>query len=363
MPALAITPRGGDTVVFNETLADDLYVAGGTVEVAGVVDGDVTAAGGTITLNGRVTGGVLAAGGTLRIAGSVGRAVRAAAGTLVLSGSVAGDAVLFGGSVTVDQSSEISRDLMAAGGKVRASGTVARDAFLGGGEVTIDGTFTGNVEVHADTLTVMPTAKIRGRLKYSADRVADIQSGSQIGSVEQVARPAQPRRLYRPFAFRSAGRVMEGLWLLVLGLVALAVAPRGVPRVVERLSRNFWSATLTGFILLVVVPVAAFIMLFTVVGIPISIAVFLLYLATLYPAQIFAGKWLGDQVLRLFGRTAPSPYWAMALGVILLVIIGAVPVVGWLARLIALLAGFGALWAAVWLTRGPRRTTEAVVQP
>jgi cytoskeletal protein CcmA (bactofilin family) len=315
------------------------------------VDGDVMAAGGTVTLNGRVTGSIMAAAGTLRIGGSAGRAIRAAAGNLILAATTQGDALIGGGTVDIEESAEIGRDLAAGGGTVRMAGTVSRNAFLGGNDVTIGGTITGNVEVQATRLTVLPSAKIRGRLTYTADHEAEIQSGAQVGSVERVARAVQPRRIYRPFAFRFAGRAIDAIWLLALGLVALAVAPRGVPRVVERLSRKPWSSALTGFILLIVVPVAAFIALFTVIGIPISIAAMLLYLATLYPAQIFAGKWLGDFVLQRLGRPAPSPYWAMVLGILLLVIIAAIPIFGWLARCAALLGGFGALWATVWSAR------------
>jgi cytoskeletal protein CcmA (bactofilin family) len=359
VPVFAFTPRVGDTVVFSETLTDDLYIAGGTVDVSGTVDGDVAAAGGTVTFNGRVTGSIMAAGGTLRIAGSVGRTIRAAAGNMVVAASAGGDMLVFGGSVNVEQSAQVGRDLVAGAGMLLVSGTVARNAFLGGGEVTIGGTITGDVEVQAEALTVLPSAKIQGRLKYTTDGAADIQSGAQIGSVERVARPAQPRRFYRPVAFRFAGRVVEALWLLAIGLVALAVAPRGVPRVVERLDRNFGSSLLTGFILLVVVPVAAFVALFTVVGIPLSIAVMLLYLATLYPAQIFTGKWLGDLVLRRLNQSTPSPYLAMTLGIALLVVVAAVPFLGWLVRLAALAAGFGALWAAVWSAREARRHPDA----
>ena len=339
-------PRGGQTVVFSESLEDHLYIAGGTVDVTGNVDGDVVAAGGTVTLSGPASGGILAAGGTVRITSAVGRSLRAAA------------AALAGGSVTVDQAAQIGRDLVAIGGSVRVLGSVSRNAFLTGGDVIIGGTIQGDVEAQADRVTLLPSARIQGKLRYSADRPAEIQSGAQItGGIEQTPRPAAPRRYYRPFAFRFAGRVMEALWLLAIGFVALAVAPRGVPRVVERVRRQFGFSLLTGFILLVVVPVAALLVAFTIIGIPLSIVAVLLYLATLYPGQIFPAQWLGEWVMRSLGRGSgpPSPYLAMTVGVVLFVIVVAVPFVGWLPRLVALLVGFGALWAAVWATRATRQ--------
>src|SRR3972149_1967271 len=117
---------------------------------------------------------------------------------------------------------------------------------------------------------------------------------------------------------------MGALGRLAIGFVARAGAPRGVSRVVERVSRHFGISLLTGFILLVVVPVAALLVAFTVIGIPLSIVAVLLYLATLYPGQIFPAMWLGEWIMRSLGRGgAPSsPYLAMTVGVILFAIVG-----------------------------------------
>ncbi len=358
IPALAFVPRGGQTVIFSESLEDDLYIAGGTVDVTGTVDGDVVAAGGTVTLSGPASGGILVAGGTVRITSAIGRSLRAAAGDLTVGSRINADAVLAGGSVMVDQASQVGRDLVAMGGSVRVLGSVSRNAFLSGGDVIIGGTIQGNVKVQADYVTLLPSARIQGQLRYSADRPAEIQSGAQVnGGIERTLRPTAPWRYYRPFAFRFAGRVMEALWLLAIGFAALAVAPRSVSRVVERVSRHFGMSLLTGFILLVVVPVAALLVALTVIGIPLSIVAVLLYLASLYPAQIFPAMWLGQGIMRSLGRggAPPSPYLAMTVGVILFAIAVAVPFIGWLLRLVVLLAGFGALWAAVWATRAARQ--------
>ena len=144
------------------------------------------------------------------------------------------------------------------------------------------------------------------------------------------------------------------LWLLGIGFVALAITPRGVAHVAERIRRQFGISLLTGFILLVVVPVAAILVALTIVGIPLSIVVGLLYLATLYPGQIFPALWLGNLILRPLWRAAPPAYLAMTIGVILFAAVVAIPFAGWLIRLVAMLVGFGALWAALWAARVPR---------
>jgi cytoskeletal protein CcmA (bactofilin family) len=357
LPALAIVPRGGSTVVVGEAISDDLYVAGGTVDVTGQIDGDIVAAGGTVTLSGPVTGGILAAGGTVSIRGATGRSIRAAAGTLTLGGRVDGDAVLVGGTITVGQAAEIGRDLVAAGGGVRVSGNVRRNAWLTGGTVTIDGAIEGDVEAHADRIVVLPSARINGTLHYSAEQPIEVQTGAQVaGQITRVDRPSRPRMILSPGArlgFRFASRVLEAVWLLALGLILVAITPRGVQAVAERVRTRLGLSVLAGFVLCVVVPVAAVMLLLTIVGIPLALVAMLLYVATLYPGQVFVCSWLGDAVLRGLGRRGPStsPYLAVTVGVIVLVVLVTIPFVGWIFRLLAIFAGFGALWAAIWSAR------------
>jgi len=355
-PAAAFVPRAGSTVVVAEAVQDDLYVAGGTVEVSGEVDGDVVAAGGTLTLTGTARGGILAAGGTVSIRGAVGRSVRAAGGNIVLGAPVGADAVLAGGRVSVERGAEIGRDLVVAAGGVQVAGTVRRNAWLSGGTITVDGTIDGNVEAYGDRVVLLPTARITGTLRYAAEQPIEIQSGAQVtGQVTRIDRPMRSWRGIDPatrLRLRFAGRILEALMLLALGLVLVAITPRGVRAVADRVRTQFGISLLIGFILLVVVPVAAILLLITVVGIPLAIVVMLLYAATLYPGQVFVSAWLGDALARVLGqRQGMSAYLAVTVGVILFAILVGLPVVGWILRLLALCVGFGALWAAIWRAR------------
>lgn len=357
LPAFAFVRVSGQAVTFNERLDDDLYIAGGTVEVRGNVNGDVVAAGGTVGLFGPLSGGALVGGGTVTVGGPVGRSVRAAGGTVTLEGRTAADAVVAGGTISVEPGAVIGRDLVAAGGKLHVSGSVGRNALLSGGTIVISGRVGGDVDASAGEIILLPTGRIQGRLRYAADQGVEIQPGAQVaGGVERIPLPPAPQRIY-PAAFGFFGRVLELLWLLAIGVVALLAAPRGVTRVVERVRTQFGPSLLTGFVLMVVVPVAALVVAFTVVGIALSAIGVLLYLATLYAGQIFTAAWLGDRILHGVRRgpgATVSPYATLILGTIVLVVLVTVPFVGWLIRLVALAVGFGALWAAVWATRRVR---------
>ncbi len=111
---------------------------------------------------------------------------------------------------------------------------------------------------------------------------------------------------------------------------------------------------LTGLVLLVVVPAAAILLLITVVGIPLAALVMAFYLVTLYLGQVAVAGWAGARIVSGLQRGgAGSPYLAFTIGAIVLVVLFTLPFLGPIARLLALLVGFGALWAAAWGLRRP----------
>ncbi len=115
-----------------------------------------------------------------------------------------------------------------------------------------------------------------------------------------------------------------GLAILGWGGFAAFFSHR-VREVQERLGRSL----LTGFVLLVTVPVAAVLLVFTVIG----------------------------------GGEGPSIYWSVAVGTIALAVLFAVPFAGWVIRLVAILAGFGALWATVWRAVAARPSSPGTLSP
>jgi hypothetical protein len=368
LPALAFVSRSGPTVAISQTIQDDLYLAGGIVTSTAAVDGDVAASGGQVDLAGQTTGGVLAAGGTVRVGGTIGRSLRAAGGSLNVDAKIGSDAILAGGMVRVGPGVDIGRDLVAAGGTVSVYGTVGHNVRLRGGDVIMGGVVQGDADIRARKIILLPTARITGHLRYASDHPVEIQSGARIaGGTERV--PVAPGEHGGMSAGPWVGlwiRLVEGAMLLVLGLVLLGVTPRGTSAVISEAEARFGPSLLAGFILLVTVPVAAVLLLFSVVGIPLSIMAMLLYLATIYPGQVFAAGWLGDQILRWSRRGGEgfgARFLPLVIGTVVLVLLYAIPYAGWAVRLAAVFAGFGALWTTVWRAAISRPTSLELMPP
>jgi hypothetical protein len=259
----------------------------------------------------------------------------------------------------------VGRDLVVAGASVNISGAVLRNAVIGGRDVTVGGAIRGDALIRAHRVVLLPTTRIGGTLRYAADQPIEVRSGAQIaGGTTQVPVGTPPRQALRaPLSprFRLWRAVADAIALLVIGLVVFAVAPGAALPVVREVRERFGRSLLIGFILFVTVPVAAVLLVCTVFGIPLSVVGMLLYAATLYPALIFVAAWLGSSVLQRLrrGATHASMYGSVALGAVVLAVLFAVPWAGWLLRLFAMLAGFGALWTSLWRTITARPSSEA----
>jgi hypothetical protein len=81
-----------------------------------------------------------------------------------------------------------------------------------------------------------------------------------------------------------------------------------------------------------------------------------------YITTIVIGLLLGQLIFRALNSSAEeSRWWPMLLGVVILVILTAVPILGWLVKLGIVLLGLGAIW--IWglgVLRGPRTSPGAI---
>src|SRR3954447_16122798 len=113
IPAAAADFRSGsDTVIGpDETIEDDLYITGNSIQILGTVRGDVFAAGQTVIVQGNIEGGLTAAGSSIEIRGHVGRGARIAGGTVVVTGQIERDLLVAAGTASILSASRIAGDL------------------------------------------------------------------------------------------------------------------------------------------------------------------------------------------------------------------------------------------------------------
>ncbi len=355
-PAAAMTFKGGENVVTisaEKVIDDDLYIGGGTVNIDGTVNGDVIAAGGTVTVNGTVNGDVMVAGGMVAISGKVSDDVRIVGGNLTLDGEVGGDALVAGGNLDISSNSHVAGDLLLGVGNARLAGKVGRDVRGGGGNVEIAGDVGRNVKISCDSLTLASGSQIGGDLTYTSQQKAKIQEGAKIsGRIAHKLPPAPERRARSPVGLPILAAVTGRIFTFFLSLIAIAVvggiivslAPKKSLLVAETIASAPWKSLGLGFVLLIVVPIASFIISITIVGLPIGLILLFAYILAIYLSKVFAGLLVGEQILAYIRKGAKTHiFWSLLLGVVVLSILGAIPILGFFVRLAYVLFALGAM--------------------
>jgi hypothetical protein len=144
---------------------------------------------------------------------------------------------------------------------------------------------------------------------------------------------------------------------VVIALFLAAIAGRQVRSVESLISREPGPVLLAGIVGAFVLPFVAFLLMVTVIGAPLGLALLFIVLPVMaFLGWLVAAIWLGDWIVeRLRGAREPRrPYLAAAVGVVVLAFAGMIPFVS----MIATVFGFGAVLLATWrVLRGGSATT------
>ncbi len=357
-PVLAADLRSGDTITVasGEVVDDDLYIAGSTITIDGTVNGDLWACGNTITVNGEVKGSIVAIGQTVSINGNVGHAARLAGEKVNISGNVSGDLIVFASEATISSQAKIDGDFLFGSGNVRMDGPIGRNVKGGGSDVTISNVVGGNAELSVENLTLTSTANIQGNLTYTSKNEADIQAGARVGgktiqNMPEVKKPA-------PFS-GIGGKILGFLMAFVTGLIIILVVPRRSASAADSIRNKPWASLGWGAVILFATPIAAILVCFTVIGIPVGLISLALYAVAVYISQVFVSLFLGRWIIGRFRETDSKAIMvgALASGLAIITILKLIPYLGFWIGLAVALFGLGAVLVSETTSRNASRVS------
>ncbi|MBU1177718.1 hypothetical protein KJ903_00700 [Patescibacteria group bacterium] len=355
--AQAIEFKNGDEVIIaaDQIIEDDLLVAGGNIRIHGQINGDLVIAGGDVEVTGQVNGDVLVGAGQVTIEGPVMDDVVASGGQVRIKERIEDNVILAGGMVEIDDNVLIGRDLIVGAGNVSLYGDVGRNIWVGAGEMKLAGEVGGNVEGEIENLSLTSDARINGDLKYSSTQEAQIDSGAEVAGVKEWT---EAKNSYSGAKVGSgnpvlamitgtASKIISGLGLLIIGILFVLLFPRIASRVLAKLTGQPGASFGWGLLVLIATPIAAVMVMVTIVGFPLALLVFVLYSAAIYLAKVIVGLWIGDRLIKAIGKKQEvSLIWSVGLGLVIFGIVVAVPFIGWLVKLVAIAFGLGA-WLSV----------------
>ena len=330
----------------------DYIAVGDVIEISGNVDGDVIVAAQRLVVSGAVSGDVIAAASTIEISGDVEGDVRVAAKQVHLSGAVGRNANLWGQQITMTDAASVGRNVYAVAELLTLQGAVGRNLAARALNVTIAGSIGGAAQVHVGdrgTVSLQSGADVEGAFSYEAT------AATQFSRHESAKVGGEVRHL--PWAAPETGggwphffffRVIGLFGMFIVGLVLVTFAPKAMVGITQQSwTRQPLPALAWGLVVTLVTPVAALVLAFTIIGLPLALLIFGGYLMVLYLAQIVAGIALGIFVFSRLpaNRSRGSLVLPMVLGMTLLffltVFLGPF---GILVKISAVLWGVGALW-------------------
>jgi cytoskeletal protein CcmA (bactofilin family) len=354
-PAGAAETRRGDpsyTLSAGQEIHTDLFVLADRVVIDGDVDGDLAVWSREVTVNGHVKGDVLCGGQTVRINGTVDGNVRVFAHDVDVTGTVGRNVMTWSNEISLDDKGSIGGTATFGANNATLNGKVAGDVLGIANFVDISGMLGQNVNLRADHLTISSTANIKGLLKYGSRREADIAEGAKIGSIQKVTPTSRPtyasgRYYWHRVLFWGVG--------FVFGLVLMLLVP-GFYADATGECRKYAPAAGFGLLFLFATPIAAFIACITIVGLGVGIATFLLYAIAIYAATIFVSGFVGEALLGPKPGTGAA-IARLALGLLILHVLRALPYIGGWVLFIEIFWGLGALVLALY----KRLRTQAAV--
>jgi uncharacterized RDD family membrane protein YckC/cytoskeletal protein CcmA (bactofilin family) len=275
-------------------------------------------------------------------------------GSNSVAGAVSHDVVAIMGSNSVE--GDVSHDLVAVMGSNTVDGSVGHDAVAVMGEAFINGTVDHDVVAVAGSVTLGPSAIVRGdvvcvggTLRRSPGATVQGRVVTQSFGFGQPMRFLAPDIVWRHDRWRSdPGEIFQNFyhsWRGVFALFSLCVYallailfPEGIRRCGNVLSQRPMLTILTGLLALLAVPLIFILLLVTVVGIPVAILVL--------PCAIVAAGLFGKAALySLLGRSLSHdrmhPASAVLLGGALCTLIYLIPILGTLASIFISILGFG----------------------
>lgn len=300
------------------------FVAAGDVEVNGTIDGDLFVAAQSVTINGTVKGSIFTASQNITVNGYTENNIYSAGATINVDSQTDGSAFLAGKDIYI-----------------KDEATIKNDVFVGAANVNQDGLINGDLSSSSESLSI--DGVIDGDLNYSSPNKADFSSASEIAgktnwdkTESESSKPMSSVSILLTVLFSI-------LASLVIWLAVRLIRPIFWTNVANKILTTPLEAGGFGVLALMVIPIISMLLMFTVIGIPLSLILLVLYGISIYISKIILAVFIGLWFQNKFNWSSLQAFWMFLLGLIILSVIGFVPIIGWISRFIIISLGLGSI--------------------
>src|SRR3989339_503841 len=326
LPMVTLAAGSADENVFvpkDRVVSTNYFQAGNSIDISGTLEKDAYLAGQVITVDGVIKGDLFGAGNVLRINGTVEGSVRFAGQTVIINGKVGRNIMVLGNTLVISPDANIGWDTMFVGNLLEIKGDVAGSVLMAGSMLKLDGNVAGMVNTEVDSLTLSDSAKVGGNVEYKSAKDADISESAVVGG-EIIKKDYTA--VNKKIVENNVGKAM----------VAYATA---------WLMFSLLSLFVIAFLILIVTPIGALLLMFTVIGIPLALIVLAIYFVALCIAKVMFAYILMKLLFKWSkAKKEWHPVWMVLVGLLIFVLIRMIPIVGWVFGFIGLCVGLGSIF-------------------
>jgi cytoskeletal protein CcmA (bactofilin family) len=351
-PVNAVFMKSGTNLVFqeDEKISETAFISGSSITINSDIDGDLLCAGQSVVINGNIKGDILCVAQNIKINGSVDGNVRSVAQTIEVFGKVTRNLMTASQKLVLGPKSSVGGDVIFGVQNVDFNGQIGRDLTGAGDSITISGSLLRNATITGTNISLADTGKIGGNIDYyiAKESTASIAQKNVKGSItkydiEPKTKPVSEKKIADVSKVGLAAKIVFGIISsIILGLTIVYFDSKGTKKRVEQIMSRPFVSGLIGLTALIIAPIVFFILMFTIVGVPVAFVFILFYILTLITSSLYTSVVFGKVVMTKLFHKKGTLNTQIALGITLLGLVSSIPVIGWTIAFFSFCVGLGA---------------------
>ncbi len=325
----------------------DYFASAANVEISGTVNGDVYIFSEQVIIDGVVNGDLLCCGGSIDIPGRVTHNCRIVGGQVLISGDIGKNATIVAGNLQLLSSASLHGNLVATAGNVDLASTIGSDATVLASNLRVSAQINNDLQCYVGQMRITSKAVIGRNLDYRSNSPAWIEPGATIRGIVEY-HPSFVHELVKGTWIQSllvgskiVAILMNFIYTFVIGVILIKIFPKNLESALYELKKHPLKSLSYGLMLLILLPLAALLMLMTILGIPFALTLIALNIIGFYTAKVYCIFWAFNWIFGKMGMKAnrlPSFF----LGLIVYFCLTPIPVFGTILAFAFMLLGLGA---------------------
>ena len=352
----------------DQTIDGNYYAVGTNISMEGHVTGDLICAAESVEVKGEVDGDVICAAQTLIISGKIHGSVRSIGSVVSVENVVDRNLMIASGDLIIGPKAQIGMDTLFWSARVNHLGSINGSMRGRAYQVFMAGKVSENVnfifeDLYADRyykpLVMQERARIGGNLNYRSSFDASFASRKSImGKVTKEESNTAGALAMTIAKIWIWSRIIAIFGALLIGLFLVKAWRKPVMALCDMMVAQPFPSIGWGAFVTSLVPLLAFFLAMTIIGLPVSFILMSFWLGAIMLAKpvaaiMFGYVMMGRYKHKISNRKARkeidamNPTYVMALGVIVTYAFMSIPLIGFLVSVLLTSWVIGAAWLLV----------------